>query len=151
MRNKKKEVTDKKIIEEILKKAIFCHLAMTDGDQPYIVPLNYGYKDNALYIHCATQGMKLDLIRKNPKVAFNVTLDAKYLDGLLTMRYRSVNGTGKAYIIEDEEGKREALNHLTAQFGAEPVHHSPESLKTIVMIRVDIESTTCKISYMDKI
>jgi len=149
MRNKKKEVTDKKIIEEILKKAIFCHLAMTDGDQPYIVPLNYGYKDNALYIHCATQGMKLDLIRKNPKVAFNVTLDAKYLDGLLTMRYRSVNGTGKAYIIEDEEGKREALNHLTAQFGAEPVHHSPESLKTIFMIKVEIESTTCKISYMN--
>jgi hypothetical protein len=150
MRNRKKEVTDKNIIEDILKEAIWCQFAMTDGDQPYIVPLNYGYKDNALYIHCATQGMKLDLIRKNPKVAFNITLDAEYLDGLLTMRYRSVNGVGKAHIIEDEEGKREALNHLTAQFGAEPFHHSSESLKTIVMVKVEIESTTCKISYMDK-
>jgi len=149
MRNKKKEVTDKKIIEEILKKAIFCHLAMTDGDQPYIVPLNYGYKDNALYIHCATQGMKLDLIRKNPKVAFNITLDAEYLEGLLTMRYRSVSGTGKACIIEDEEGKRSALNCMTGHFGAEPYEHSAESLRTIVMIKVDIDSTTCKISYMD--
>ena len=150
MRNKKKEVTDKKIIEGILKEANWCQLAMTDKDQPYIVPLNYGYKDNALYIHCATQGMKLDLIRKNPKVAFNITLDAKYLDGLLTMRYRSVSGTGIASIIENEEGKRTALNCLTGHFGAEPHNHSAESLKTIVMIRVDIESTTCKISYMDK-
>ncbi len=151
MRNKKKEVTDRNIIEGILKEALWCHLAMTDDDQPYVVPLNYGYRDNALYIHCATKGMKLDLIRKNPKVAFNITLNAEYLEGLLTMRYRSVNGTGKAYIIEDEQGKREALNCLTGHFGAEPVHHSPESLKTIVMIKVKIESTTCKISYMDKV
>lgn len=150
MINKKKEVTDLKIIDGILKEANWCQLAMADGDQPYIIPLNYGYFDNALYIHCATKGMKLDLIRRNPKVAFNITLDAEYLEGLLTMRYRSVNGTGKAYIIEDEEGKREALNHLTGHFGAEPAHHSPESLKTIVMIKVEIESTTCKISYMDK-
>ena len=149
MRNKKKEVTDKKIIEGILKEAIWCQLAMTDGDQPYIVPLNYGYHENALYIHCATEGMKLDLIRKNPKVAFNVTLDAEYLDGKLTMRYRSVNGTGVATIIEDEEGKREALNFLTTHFGAEPHNHSAKSIKTIVMIKVRIISTTCKISYMD--
>ncbi len=150
MINKKKEVTDLKIIENILKEANWCELAMSDGDQPYIVPLNYGYFDNALYIHCATQGMKLNVIRKNPKVAFNITLDAKYLEGLLTMRYRSVNGVGKACIIEDEDGKREALNHLTGHFGAEPVRHSPESLKTIVMIKVAIESLTCKISYMDR-
>ena len=150
MRNKKKEVTDKKIIEGILKEANFCHLALTDGDQPYIVPLNYGDYDNALFIHCAPEGMKLDVIRNNPKAAFNVLLDAKYLEGLLTMKYRSVSGTGKAYIIEDEEGKREALNRLTRHFGSEPVHHSSESLKSIVMIKVDIEMTTCKISYMDK-
>ncbi|HAQ62274.1 TPA: hypothetical protein DCR49_09820 [Candidatus Delongbacteria bacterium] len=149
MRNKKKEVTDPKIIEGILKEAIWCQLAMTDGDQPYIVPLNYGYHENALYIHCATEGMKLDLIRKNPKIAFNVTLDARYLEGKLTMRYRSVNGTGIATIIEDEEGKRKALNHLTAHFGAEPHNHSSKSLKTIVMIKVEIGSTACKISYMD--
>lgn len=149
MRNKKKEVTDKKIIEAILKEAVWCHIAMTDGDQPYIVPLNYGYHQNTLYIHCAPEGMKLDLIRKNPKVAFNVTLDAKYLDGKLTMRYRSVNGTGIASIIEDEEGKREALNYLTGHFGAEPHHHSAKSLRTIVMIKISIGSTACKISYMD--
>ncbi len=149
MRNKKKEVTDKKIIEAILKEAIWCQLAMSDGDQPYIVPLNYGYHENSLYIHCAPEGMKLDFIRKNPKVAFNVTLDAEYLEGKLTMRYRSVNGTGVASIIEDEEGKRQALNHLTAHFGAEPHNHSAESLKTIVMIKVEIVSTTCKISYME--
>jgi len=149
MRNKKKEVTDKKIIEAILKEAVCCQLAMTDGDQPYIVPLNYGYFDNALYIHCAPEGMKLDLIRKNPKVAFNVTLDAKYLEGKLTIRYRSVNGTGIASIIEDEEGKRKALNYLTGHFGAEPHNHSTKSLKTIVMIKIAIGSTTGKISYMD--
>jgi len=81
MLNKKKEVTDPKIIEGILKEANWCQLAMADGDQPYIIPLNYGYFDNALYIHCAIKGMKLDLIRKNPKVAFNITLDAEYLEG----------------------------------------------------------------------
>jgi hypothetical protein len=47
MRRKQQEITDKGIIEEILSKSEVCRIAMMDGDKPYMVPLNYGYKDNA--------------------------------------------------------------------------------------------------------
>lgn len=51
MRRKQFEIKDKRIIEEILSKSEVCRIALVDGDRPYIVPLNYGYKDHAIYFH----------------------------------------------------------------------------------------------------
>ncbi len=70
MRKKNQEIADPKIIEEILKESEICRLAMMDGDKPYILPFNYGYKDNCIYIHCAKEGKKIDLLRKNGEVNY---------------------------------------------------------------------------------
>jgi nitroimidazol reductase NimA-like FMN-containing flavoprotein (pyridoxamine 5'-phosphate oxidase superfamily) len=63
MRRQDKEITDPKKIEAVLKKAQVIHIAMLDGDRPYIVPLNFGYAENAIYFHCAREGKKIDLIK----------------------------------------------------------------------------------------
>ena len=66
------EVTDQSQIIEILDKCKILHLAMVDGDEPYVIAMNYGYtmEDGklTLYMHGATQGRKLDVLRTNPKV-----------------------------------------------------------------------------------
>ena len=49
MRRKEREITDQQIIQEIIQKSSICRIALNDGNVPYIVPLNYGYSDNALY------------------------------------------------------------------------------------------------------
>ena len=60
MRRKDKEIKDQQEIESILGKADVCRLAFSDNDIPYIVPVNYGYRDHCLYFHSAKEGKKID-------------------------------------------------------------------------------------------
>ena len=78
MRRKDKEITDEKVINEILEKAKVCRLALFDKDYPYIVPMNYGYKDNALFFHVAKEGKKIDLIKRNNNVRFLTLSQSKH-------------------------------------------------------------------------
>ena len=50
MRRKDKEILDKKEIESIIKKAGVCRLGLSDNNIPYIVPLNFGYRDSFLSV-----------------------------------------------------------------------------------------------------
>ena len=72
MRRKEKEIIDQNIIEEILTNSFICRVAFFDEEYPYIVPMNYGYRDNTLYFHCGLQGRKIDLIKRNNKVGFEI-------------------------------------------------------------------------------
>ena len=62
MRRKDKEIKDKKEIESIIKRAKVCRIALSDNNMPYIIPVNYGYKNNCIYIHSASEGKKIDII-----------------------------------------------------------------------------------------
>ena len=83
MRRKDREITDFDEMMEIVKKCDTCRLALNDGEYPYIVPLNFGHevKDGklTLYFHCANEGKKLDLIRKNNKVTFEMDCDHNFI------------------------------------------------------------------------
>lgn len=68
MRRSDKEIKDKQITEWILKEATICRIALCNYDKPYIVPMNFGFKDNYLYIHSAREGQKIDMIMKNNNV-----------------------------------------------------------------------------------
>ena len=67
---REREVTDLGEILEILDKSMVVHIAMVDGDEPYLVPMNYGYtmEDGklTLYVHGAVKGRKTDVLRVNP-------------------------------------------------------------------------------------
>ncbi len=63
MRKINQEIKDLQIIEDILSSSIICRIAMIDGERPYLLPFNYGYKDNCIYIHSALEGKKLDVLR----------------------------------------------------------------------------------------
>ena len=53
MRRAEKEIKDQTDIDNIIKEARVCRLAMADKDQPYVVPLNFGYDYPYLYFHDA--------------------------------------------------------------------------------------------------
>ena len=115
---REREVTDLDEIIQILDKCMILHLGLVDGDEPYVVPLNYGYtmEDGKLilYMHGAKTGHKLDLIRANPKVFFEMDCDVHPFEGNHACQYgttyASVMGRGVAHIIEDVEEKIKALN-----------------------------------------
>lgn len=58
MRRPKQEIMDKAVLEEILAGAEICRLSMLDGQLPYIVPVNYGYREGHIYIHSAPEGKR---------------------------------------------------------------------------------------------
>ena len=68
MRRKENEITDLESIEEIIHKAVIFRLAMTLDDNPYVVPLCFGYRAKTIFFHSVGQGKKIDILRKNNKV-----------------------------------------------------------------------------------
>lgn len=94
------------------------HLATCGADgQPYVVPLNYIFLNESIYFHCAHEGKKLDNLKTNDKVCFEIShTDKIYLGNTpckCGTRYTSVLVFGKACIIEDVTEKILVLNELT--------------------------------------
>ena len=72
MRRSDKEINDPKTILRIIEEAEVCRIALSDGEKPYIVPMNFGYKDNSLYLHSASEGEKIDILKSNNNICFHV-------------------------------------------------------------------------------
>lgn len=149
MMRKEREIKEITQIEEIIRQAAVCHLALSDDGVPYIVPLCFGYENRRLYFHCARKGRKTDIIAKNNRVCVEFDIDSEIKTGETackwSMRYRSVIGFGKAYLIDDEADKRRALDIIMAQYsGKPPFEYSESALKKTLIIRVDIEEMSGK-------
>lgn len=149
MRKARQEIKDRSILEEILSGAILCRVAMMNGDLPYILPFNYGYSNGALYIHSAPEGKKVDLLRKNPEVCFEVEDKMEITKGDKACdwgtRYRSVVGYGKVEILSDEESKQLGLEVIMAQHGApELVEFNQKNMNRMVILKIRITSMTGK-------
>ena len=106
MTRRELEITDITAIKEILDKSKIVHIAMVDQGEPYMVTMNYGYtlEDGklVLYIHGATKGRKLDVMRTNPNVFIEMECDIAPFSGDVAcqygMAYASIMGKGKAAI-----------------------------------------------------
>ena len=150
MRRKDREITDKKIIEDILHQSKVCRIAMVDeNNMPYVVPMSFGYQDDVLYLHCAKEGKKIDILKHNNNVCFEVDIDCEVVFKepacQSTMLYKSVIGFGKAYFIDSVQEKRKALNLLVSHYKANISKEIPEQmLNATTVIKIEIESKTGK-------
>jgi len=144
MRRKEKEITDRAVIESIILRSSVCRLALSEDSHPYIVPLCFGYKDNALYFHSARKGRKLDILKKNNKVCFEFDIDHEIVEAKdpckWSMKYRSVIGYGKVSVIDDPESKRSAFNIIVQHYAGISFTYAEVILKDTVLIKVEIES-----------
>ena len=149
MRRNDQEITDIAIIEGIIRKGQVCHLALSENGRPYIVPLCFGYKDNNLYFHSACEGKKLDILRKNNNVCFEIDIDHELVKSKeacgYNMKYQSVIGFGKATFIEDIDSKRNAFDIIMQNYSDGSFEYPVEAIKnTVIIIKVEIESMTGK-------
>lgn len=148
MRRSDKEVTDKKAIEDIILRSKVCKLAMCEENIPYIVPLCFGFKDNTLYFHSALKGKKIDILKKNPNVCFEFEILTQIIKSAEAckwgMKYRSVIGFGTAGFITDEDLKRQALDVIMNQYADGSFIYEEASLKSVIIIKVEIHSMTGK-------
>jgi nitroimidazol reductase NimA-like FMN-containing flavoprotein (pyridoxamine 5'-phosphate oxidase superfamily) len=149
VRRKEMEIKDPKILESILRRAAVCRLGLSENNTPYVVPLNFGYRANCLYFHSAREGRKINIIHKNNRVCFEVEFEAELIQAEKAcdwgMKYISLIGFGKAYLVENSEEKREALNIILEHYsGRRSFDYSEKDLKRVVIIKVKIGSMTGK-------
>ena len=111
MTKRERQITDEAQILKILDTAKVLHLGLCVNDEPYVVPMNYGYTMEegklVLYLHSALQGKKLDMIRSNPRVFFELDCDRLPFEGdkpcQYGLVYSSGMGRGTARIVDDVE------------------------------------------------
>ncbi|MBN1434398.1 pyridoxamine 5'-phosphate oxidase family protein [Candidatus Fermentibacterales bacterium] len=150
MRRAELGITSGSRMEDILRSCIVCRLGLCCNGQPYVVPLCYGYEDGSLYIHCAPEGRKLEAIRANDRVCFEVEEIAELErtgDGACDwdMRYRSLIGFGRATILTSREDRLHAakvlLGHLASARGV-TVDPGDMDVSGMLAIRVEVDSMT---------
>lgn len=150
MRKAKLEVKEQERLLELLKRGKTAHIAIHDTPYPYIVTLNYGYKDNALYFHCAREGRKIDLLRKNNKVSFQIVVDEKieHEDSACswTTRFASLNGTAIAHIREADTEISSDLTKLMAHYGVDEDTFPDNMIRRVYTLKLDIVSLRGKSS-----
>lgn len=148
MRRKEREIKDREAIDAIVRQCRVCRLGLTDGKEPYVAPLFFGYDGEAFYLHGSAVGKKMDLLRRNSRVCIELDI----LDELRPSEegcrwsagYRSVIGFGTAEVLTDPESKRRALAILMAQYSEARYTFSDHALEGTVLIKVSIDSITGK-------
>lgn len=148
MRKAEREIKDQGELEDVIRRAEVCRLAMVDDGEPYIVPMNFGYRDGYLYFHCAREGRKLDILRNGPKVCFELEADVRLVKGETACKwstsYESIIGWGTATILLDEREVKEGLEVLMSHYTEGPYEFDPRSLSLTALIKVKVERMTGK-------
>ncbi|MCH4890548.1 pyridoxamine 5'-phosphate oxidase family protein [Acidaminobacter sp. JC074] len=149
MRRKERKMTDQAVINLIEKQNVL-RLGLSVDNKPYVVPLNYGFKDNAFYIHCAREGRKLDMIRKNPLVCVEIEGENTIVEGDIackyTTKYSSVIGYGHAEILESLEEIKDGLDILMAQFSDRQFTYGQKVMEKIAIIKIQMDELSGKSS-----
>jgi len=150
MRRKDLEITDRKEIDAVIEAAKVCHLAMSEAGRPYVVPMCFGYDGGSLYLHSAPAGRKIETLKHNASVCFEITDvgDVVEADAACNfeMKYRSVIGFGRAVFLTDPEEKRRALDCIVEQYTPKKFEYPPPMIKGVAVIKVEIEAITGKSS-----
>ena len=148
MRRKEQEITDRNEIDDLIKRAQVCHLSMVDGDKSYVVPMSFGYDGSSIYFHCATEGKKLDVLKKNGNVCIGFEVDLKLAPGDAAcgwgIDYKSVIVFGKAEFINDMEEKKVALGFIMKQYTDKVFEFPPPAVAKTTVFKVSIEIITGK-------
>lgn len=145
MRKTERACHDSAFFAQVFGKCDELFLAFNSGDFPYVLPVNFVHSGNALYFHCATEGLKLDLLAKDSRVAFSCAADVRIDVKKSTTYYSSVCGKGHAVLVDDVQEKIQALHLIAQRYAALCPHPTPASmLEKVGVVRIDITELTGK-------
>lgn len=137
----------------LMAKAVYGRLATSDAaGQPYITPLNFVLYDGKIYFHGGFSGRKLDNIRANPRVCFEVSRPGRLYTAPLaknfSMRYWSILVFGRAAPVTDEEQRLFIMNKLMEKYasGYDYVPLTVDDMKACNLIEITIEQMSGKVS-----
>jgi nitroimidazol reductase NimA-like FMN-containing flavoprotein (pyridoxamine 5'-phosphate oxidase superfamily) len=149
VRRRDKEISAREEIDAVIHAATVCHLAFAVGNEPYVIPISFGYDGEALYIHTAKTGKKIDYIELNNRVCFeleaNVLLQTDENDACKwTFTFESVIGHGTITELTTPEAKAHGLNRIMEHYSGREWEMGEASLATTRVWRISVDSVTGK-------
>lgn len=153
MRRSDREITNPAKIEDILSRCSCCRIGFHDKGTVYIVPLSFGYEKRGdiytLYFHGAKEGRKVDLIRQNPSVGFELdtgyTLHPAELACGYSASFQSIVGTGVAHMVTGTEEKKHSLSQIMAHYAQQPDwQFEDKMLDAVAVFKLTVTDLSCK-------
>lgn len=145
MRRKDKMIQERAEMDAVLHEATVVHVAMWDGQEPYLVPLNFGYDGESLFVHTATEGRKVRIFEQFPRVCFEAEAGVEIRDGGDTAcawgcRYRSIVGYARIERVRDSADVLHALRTIMRKYAGRDDHaYLQGSLERVATWRLVIE------------
>lgn len=143
---KNRTLTFKPELEQIIQKCQFCNVGMVDPDnKPYVLPMNFGYRDDIIFLHGSKSGRKNEVLSQNPNVCLSFSTDheLRYVNEEVacswSMRYRSVLVFGKVEFIEEMDEKAEALHVIMGHYSDREFEYNAPAVRDVQVYRVVIE------------
>ena len=151
MRRKDKEITEKVVMEEVLRQNDVGRLGTAVDGEPYIVPMNFAYYKDKIYLHTHRDGKKIKYIEKNSRVCFEVD-SGEIIKGEdpcdFSWRYKSVIAYGTARIVDTMEERVTALRLISDKYsfgkGKLITPELMEKFNHLSIIEIKIEDMTGK-------
>jgi nitroimidazol reductase NimA-like FMN-containing flavoprotein (pyridoxamine 5'-phosphate oxidase superfamily) len=148
MRRSEKEITDPAELRRILRDARVCRVAMSDGGRPYLVPLTFALDGDDLVLHSAGAGRKIEALRRNPSVCFEVEEGVEVLPAAracaFSMRFRTVIGFGEVEFVEDRAERARLLALFGPRYGAPDGPPRDADVQRACVLRVRVRELTGK-------
>lgn len=153
MRRKDREVTDQNAMMQMMDRTQTLHMALFDGEYPYIVPLHFGYewKDHlVIYMHSAKQGHKLDLIRQNSNACIEIENDIELISAgddacEYSSRYSSIIAKGTVEVLEGPAEKIRGLQAIMKHQTGRDFAFDERMVSAVEVMKFTASDVTCKV------
>jgi hypothetical protein len=143
---KNRPVISKTENEAVIRKCQTCSLAMVDPEgKPYVIPMNFGYDSDHVYLHGSATGKKVDVLKHQADVCISFSTDheLRYVNEEVacswSMRYRSVLVYGKAEFVEDPQEKVDCLNIIMAHYSDRKFEYNDPAIREVMVFKVKAE------------
>ena len=151
MRRKDREVTDLGRMLDILRRCDTVRIGISGPDGPYVVPVSFGLAEEdgtpVVYFHCAREGLKLDLLRQDPRVCVegDIMIRTETTGHGITTRYESVIAHGTCRILQDEASSVRGLRAICDHYGyTDYDFRNCRALQYLLVCRIPLDTLTGK-------
>ena len=138
-------------IEALIRTCPLCYVGMADEHGvPYVLPMNFGYEDEIIYLHSAQEGHSISILEKNPQVCITFCTDPKLVwqDEEVACSYRmraeSVICHGEVAFEEDYDKKVDALHIIMRQYSGRKFSYSTPSVKNVKIWKVALDNVSAR-------
>ena len=149
MIRKEKEVADSEIITAIINDCSVCRLGLSLNDNPYVVPVSFGYDGASIYFHTAKKGKKIEYINANNKVCFELERGVQVVPNesnpcKWTFSFQSVIGYGKIYELKEKSDETDGFNHIMEHYSKKKWVFDEKILKMVRLWKILIDNMNVK-------